>query len=206
MSVFIALLFPPIAMLYTMVVHKKDFSIASYVSGVVSGLCAIPFCLMFKLNFYTSSNFFLYSFSFFFSYFLCPGIFGLLAYYLFNFKSFQVKTMAVALAGIWSVFLFYAVYKFVMIPTNAIYFILLSSYLVSVLFFDFLITIFSFLPPIHLLIVSCISSFLFSYVSCFSFAFWVFKHSPIVYVGLPIIVSSILFISMFVLTYKAKTP
>ena len=206
MSMLIALLFPPIAMLYTMTVHKKDFSIASYVSGVVSGLCAIPFCLMLKVNFYTSSNFFLYSFSFFFSYFLCPSIFGLLAYYLLNFKSFEVKTLAVALAGIWSVFLFYAVYKFILIPTNAIYFILLLSYLVSVLFFDFVIVVFSFLPPMRLLIVSYILSLLFSFVSCFSFAFWVFKHSPIIYIGLPIIISSVLFAVMLILTRRTRNP
>ena len=200
MSVLIAFLFPPIVVLYTMAVHKKDFSIASYISGVVSGLCAIPLCLMFKMNFYTSSNFILYSFSFFFFYFLLPSLFGLLAYYLFNFKSFEVKTIAIALAGIWSVFLFYAVYEFVIVPTNAICFILILCYAVSVVFFDFVISLFSFLPKVHLFIISYILLLIFSFTSCFSFAFWVFKYTPVIYVGCPIITISILFICMLLIT------
>lgn len=206
MSVLIALLFPPIVLLYTMTVHKKDFSIASYISGVISGLCAIPFCLMFKLDFYASSNFFLYSFSFFFSYFLCPSVFGFLAYYLFNFRSFEVKTVAISLAGIWSVFLFYSIYEFVIVPTNVIYVILILVYATSVLFFDFLLTLFSFLPPIHLFVMSYILSLFFSFISCLSFACWTFKYSPVVYIGIPFIVVSILLICMFVLSHRKEMP
>ena len=202
MSVLIALLFPPIAMLYTLAVHKKDFSIASYISGIVSGLCVFPLCLMLKMSFYTSSNFFLYSFSFFFFYFLLPSVFGFLVYYLFNFRSFEIKTVAIALAGIWTVFLFYAVYEFIAIPTNIVYFIFLLSYLVSILFFDFLIAIFSFLPLIYLFATSYILALFFSFVSCFSFAFWTFKYSPIIYVGIPIIVISILFICMLIMSHN----
>lgn len=204
MSVLIALLFVPVVMLYTMAVHEKDFSIASYVSGVVSGLCAIPFCLMFKIGFYTSSNFFLYSFSFFFFYFLLPSIFGLLAYYLFNFKSFEVRTSAIALAGIWTVFLFYATYEFVNIPNNAIYFILLLSYVVSILFFDFLIAILSFLPAIYLFAITYILLLFFSFASCLSFACWVFKYSPIIYIGSPFITISVLFMCMLVIAHSKK--
>lgn len=206
MSVLIALLFPPIVMLYTMAVHKKDFSIASYVSGVISGLCAIPFCLMFKVGFYTSSNFLLYSFSFFFFYFLLPSMFGLFAYFLFNFKSFEVKTVAVALAGIWTVFLFFSVYEFVTIPANAIYFILILAYSVSILFFDILITILAFLPTIPRFLTTYIISLGFSFLFCFSFAFWVFKYSPLTYIGLPIIVITILFIFMFALAHGKSKP
>ncbi|MGP1520712.1 MAG: hypothetical protein ACTTIZ_04315 [Treponema sp.] len=204
MSVLIALLFPLIAMLYTIVVHKKDFSIASYISGIISGLCSIPFCLMLKMEFYTSSNFLLYSFSFFFFYFLLPSVFGLLAYYLFNFKSFEVKTLAVALSGIWTVFLFFSVYEFVTIPTNIIYVILILSYATSVLFFDFVVTVFSFLSIIPRLLLTYALSLSFSFVSCLSFAFWLFKYSALFYIGLPVIVISILFIFMLILTHSKK--
>lgn len=205
MNVLIAFLFPPLAMLYTMAVHKKDFSIGSYVAGIVSGLCAIPFCLMFKMQFYTSSNFFLYSFSFFFFYFLLPSIFGFIAYYLFNFRTFNAKTLAIALAGIWSVFLFYGAYEFVAIPTNAICFILILSYVVSILFFDFSVVVFSFLPTIHLFVITYILSLLFSFSSCFLFAFWVFKYSPFFYVGIPIIIIFILFICMLLLAHRKES-
>lgn len=204
MSVLIALLFPLIAMLYTIVVHKKDFSIASYISGIISGLCSIPFCLMLKMEFYTSSNFLLYSFSFFFFYFLLPSVFGLLAYYLFNFKSFEVKTLAVALSGIWTVFLFFSVYEFVTIPTNIIYVILILSYATSVLFFDFVVTVFSFLSIIPRLLITYALSLSFSFVSCLSFAFWLFKYSALFYIGLPVIVISILLIFMLILAYSKK--
>ena len=206
MSVLIAFLFPPIVLLYTMLVHKKDFSIASYISGVISGLCAIPFCLMFKMEFYTSSNFFLYSFSFFFFYFLLPSIFGLLAYYLFNFRSFEVKTIAIALAGIWTVFLFFSVYEFVTVPTNVIYFIFIVSYSVSIVFFDFLIAIFSFFPSMFLFIISYALLIGFSFASCFSFACWVFKYSPFFYLGIPLIVTSVLLVFILILMHTKKAP
>ncbi|MGP1438633.1 MAG: hypothetical protein ACTTKH_06135 [Treponema sp.] len=204
MNLLIALLFPPIAMLYTMVVHKKDFSVASYISGVISGLCALPFSLMLKMEFYTSSNFFLYSFSFFFFFFFLSSIFGLIAYYIFNFRIFDIRTIAVALSGIWSVFLFFSVYEFVNLPIYAICSIFFLSYTVSILFFDLTLKLLSFLPAIYRFTISYVLLLLFSFASCFSFAFWVFKYSPFIYIGLPLIIIFVLFIFMLIPTRIEK--
>lgn len=198
MSLIIAFLFPFLAITYILFVHKNDFGIAPYISGIISGVCIIPLCITFKLNFYTNPSFFWYSFSYFFSYFFLPSVSGLVLYFVFNIKNFEPKTTPMALSGILTIYLFLLAYDFATLPVNSIYFILLITYISSILFFDLLVTLFQMFPKWLVLMLGYVLTLPFAFFSMFSFALWLYKYSPLFYL-LPLSLSSLIFLVIIII-------
>lgn len=186
MSLLMSVLFVLLVSVYVLFMHKDDYSFAPFVSGLIAGVCVLPISLLFKVESYTSPNFFAYSFSYFLFYHLLSSAFGLCLYFLFNVKSFDIKTTPCALSGIWTVFFFFAAYDFSRSPEVTIYVIFLFSYISSLLFYDVLVMSFSALPSLLLFLLSYPLALLFAYLSTFSFAIWLYKNSPLLYLGLPI--------------------
>ncbi len=202
MSSFVSVLFVLLVFVYVLFVHKSDYSLSPYISGVIAGVCVLPLAFFFKAESYTSAGFFVYSFSYFIFYFLVSSAFGLLLYFLFNIKEFDVQTMPCALSGIWTVFFFFASYDFSRSPELAIYAIFLLSYIVSILFCDVLVMSLQTLPRVMIFLLSYPLTLAFAYLSTLSFAAWVYKSSPLLYLGIPS-VFILLFLSLAILlAYK----
>jgi len=205
MSLLISVLFPLLVSIYVLSIHKGDYSLSPYISGIIAGICVLPIAIFFKFDAYTSPDFFTYSFSYFSFYFFVPSIFGLLLYFLLNIKSFDVRTTPCALSGIWTVFLFFSAYDFSRTPEVIIYVIFLISYIASILFYDVLVMLFQALPSLLNFLLSYSFTLLFAYLSTFSFVAWLYKNSPFIYLGLPS-VFIFLFLSLaMILSYKKNS-
>lgn len=198
MSLLISVLFVLLVSIYVLSVHKNDYSFAPYVSGLIAGVCVLPLALLLKTSSYTTPNFFAYSFAYFSFYHLLSSMFGLLLYFLLNIRAFNVQTMPCALCGIWSVFFFFAAYDFSRSPENITYIIFLLSYSASFLFYDVLVMLFRSLPTILTVLLSYPLLLIFSYLSTFSFAAWLYKSSALIYIGLPLI-SIFVFLALAIL-------
>ena len=204
MRLLASLLFFLLTSLYTLTVHKKDYSIAPYISGVLVGILTLPIALLLKLDFFNSSSYFFYSLSYFVFYFFVPSIVGLILYFLLNLKGFEPKTAPLALAGIWTSFLVFVAYEIAKIPDSLLYFVFFVTYMVSVLAFDFLVTLFNKARKWVLLLVSYFLSLPLMFVSTFSFAFWLYKYSPLIYLGAPSFFALIFLILIVILKYVKR--
>ena len=203
MSLLIALLFLVLGFPYTLFLHDRDYSLAPYISGIVTGIFALPFAMMLKYEFYTSSSCSIFSFSYFLFYFLLSSFFGLLLYFIFNIKSFEPKTMPVALWGIWSVFFFFAPYEFSKVPGNDLYLIFILNYLASLLCIDVIVTLFARLPKWLILFLGYPLSMGISYLLSFNFPLWLYKKSSFLYIGTPSILI-FLFLLVMILARISK--
>ena len=199
MSLLIALLFLLLGFLYTLFLHDRDCGLAPYISGIIAGVCAIPLAMILKYEFYSSSSYFLYSFSYFLFYFLLSSFFGLLLYFILNIKSFEPKTMPVALWGIWAVFLFFAPYEFSTVPTNVLYLIFILNYLASVLCVDVVVSLFVNFRKWLILFLSYPISMGISYLLSFTFPLWLYKKSPVLYIGTPAILILLFLFTMILI-------
>lgn len=204
MSLLVSLLFLLLSMLYVLTVHSRTHSLAPYISGIIVGIGAIPASLLLKFNFYTSSNVLLNAFSYFSFYFIVPATVGFFLYFLCNLKSFEVKTLSLALQGIWTVFLFFASYEMAKVPDSAIYFILFLTYFLIFLFFDFLLHNSKIQKDFSLFIISYCFAMLIAFFACFCFELWLYKYSPFVYLGLPAILDCLLFCAILISREQKK--
>jgi len=203
MSLLLSVLFVLLVFTYVLFVHKNDYSLSPYISGIIAGVCSLPLAIFLKVEHYTSPNLLAYSFSYFLFYFLASSAFGLFLYFLLNLRSFDVQTTPCALSGIWTVFFFFAAYDFSRSSEVAIPLIFLLLYSLSILFYDVLVMSFRTLPTILVFLLSYSLAINFTYASTFCFAAWLYKYSPLIYIGLPAIFI-LLFLSLAILLAHKK--
>ena len=197
-----SILFVLLVFTYVLFVHKNDYNLSPFISGIISGVCVLPFALFLKFENYTSPDFFTYVFSYFIFYFLVSSAFGLFLYFLLNVRFFNVQTMPCALSGIWTVFFFFAAYDFSRSPEVAIPVIFLLSYSVSLLFYDVLVMSLHALPSIVVFLLTYLLTLNFAYVSTFSFVAWLYKYSPLIYMGIPLVLVLAFLSLAILLAYK----
>ena len=204
MRLLISLLFFLLASLYTLTIHKKDYTVAPYISGVLVGILVIPIALLLKLDFFNSGSYLFYSLAHFFIYFFLPSIFGLVLYFILNLKGFEPKTAPLAVAGIWTSVLVFVAYEIAKNPDSTLYFVFFVTYIFSVLAFDLLATLFHKIPKWALLLLSYLLTIPLMFIANFSFALWLYKYSPLVYLGAPSLFSIIFLVLIILLKYVQR--
>lgn len=190
MSFLAVLLFPCVFAIYMFFFPAREGKFSSFVMGIISGIFALPVCIMLKITAYSSVEFWVISFSFFFSYFFLPLVIGLSFYFIFTFSSFSAGKIPSAMFGIFSVFIFYMLFEFVNIPDVSPLIILSLVYTSLIFFTDIVFSILlkamAIMNMFIVTIAGCLCSLAASFFLCMFFSLWFFNYSSWFYFLLPL--------------------
>lgn len=207
MSLLGALLFLFIFIFYRLFFPAPNGKSGAFVLGLISGLLVLPLCIVLKITAYNSADFHVVLGAFFFSYFFLPSFFGLILYSLFTFFSFSAENIPSALFGIFSVFVFYAVFEFANIPEASPVLILIALYTLLIFFVDIVLLLFlNILIMRHALIISAVSYLVFLFAAFFACAFfplWFFKYPVWIYLTVPFIAAVFMGFLLFIVKKKS---